>query len=386
MSQLEMSVQRRTRKRLRGGKRRKSRRQNNVATGTNSSTNSSSANFTVDPTSENTSTPNLSQLPATAAYLSNGNTNKNANNNNLGNNPFGSISTNVLANTNEEATAKKEYAKEFNQSKFTNVTNTLNTELPPGWRAVKYNNGNVYYENTKTGKTQYNYPTVTRAGDSTNLPEGWETYSFQGENFYVDPQGESHWNKPAAGNKNKNKNKNTRQVVENEIMIKEEVIPGPLPSQTVVNKNTNKNKNANNTPSLAGLFGNNNLEVENLKKNSVTGNGTVKANKARNVEASPAGLFGNNNLEVENLKKNSVTGNATLKANKGSDANQRRNKPSNDRITVNNRRRTNNQSKNTCPVCPVCPKPNQQSTEKMKKVLEQLKNIQSFVTTIKSTL
>jgi hypothetical protein len=33
---------------------------------------------------------------ATAAYLSNGNTNKNANNN-LGNNPFGAISTNVLA-------------------------------------------------------------------------------------------------------------------------------------------------------------------------------------------------------------------------------------------------------------------------------------------------
>jgi hypothetical protein len=293
-----MSVQRRTRKRLRGGKRRKSRRQNNVATA------------------------------ATAAYLSNGNTNKNANNN-LGNNPFGAISTNVLANTNEEAAAKKEYAKEFNQNKFTNVTNTLNTELPPGWRAVKYKNGNVYYENTKTGKTQYNYPTVTRAGNSINLPEGWETYSFQGEDFYVDPQGESHWNKPAA-----EKNKNTRQVVENELAPKEEMTPGPLPSQNGVNKN--KNKNANNTPS-------------------------------------PAGLFGNNNLEVENLKKNSVTGNATLKANMGSNV----------RKTPNNRRRTNNQSKNTCPVCPT---PNQQSTEKMKKVLDQLKNIQSLVTTIKGSL
>jgi hypothetical protein len=323
---------------------------------------------------------------ATAAYLSNGNTNKNANNN-LGNNPFGAISTNVLANTNEEATAKKEYAKEFNQNKFTNVTNTLNTELPPGWRAVKYKNGNIYYENTKTGKTQYNYPTVTRAGNSTNLPEGWETYSFQGEDFYVDPQGESHWNKPAA----EKKNKNNRQVVENGLVPKEEMTPGPLPSQNEVNKNKNKNNNKTNmnTPSPAGLFGNNNLEVENLKKNSVNGNATLKANKARNVEASPAGLFGNNNLEVENLKQNSVAGNDTLKANKGSNATQRRNKTSNVRIMVNNRRRTNNQSKNTqtaCPICPVCPKPNQQSTEKMKKVLDQLKNIQSFVTTIKGSL
>lgn len=350
MSQLEMSVQRRTRKKLRGGKRRKSRRQNNVATASNtpnasnSSTNSSSANFTVDPTSENTSAPNLSQLPATAAYLSNGNTNKNANNN-LGNNPFGAISTNVLANTNEEAAAKKEYAKEFNQNKFTNVTNTLNTELPPGWRALKYKNGNLYYENTKTGKTQYNYPTVTRAGNSTNLPEGWETYSFQGEDFYVDPQGESHWNKPAAGNKNKN----TRQVVENELAPKEEHTPGPLPSQNEVNKNKNKNKINNNTPS-------------------------------------PAGLFGNNNLEVENLKKNSVIGNATLKANKGSNATQRRNKTNNARNTQNNRRRTNNQpSQNECPVCPVCPKPSQQNTEQIKKVVEKLRNIQSLVSTIKSS-
>jgi hypothetical protein len=194
---------------------------------------------------------------------------------------------------------------------------------------VKYKNGNLYYENTKTGKTQYNYPTVTRAGNSTNLPEGWETYSFQGEDFYVDPQGESHWNKPTA----EKKNKNTRQVVENELAPKEEMTPRPLPSQNGINKN--KNKTNMNTPS-------------------------------------PAGLFGNNNLEVENLKKNSVTGNATLKANMGSNATQRR--------------RTNNQSKNTCPVCPVCPKPNQQSTEKMKKVLDQLKNIQSFVTTIKGSL
>lgn len=329
-----MLVQRQTRKRLIGGKRRKSRRQNTVAAASKSSTNSSFANFKVNPISKNTSAPNLSQLPATAAYLSNGNTNKNANNN-LGSNPFGAISTNVLANTNEEVTAKKEYAKEFNQNKFTNVTNTLNTELPPGWRAVKYNNRNIYYENTKTGKTQYNYPTVTRAGNSTNLPEGWETYSFQGENFYVDPQGESHWNKPAAGNKNKN----TRQVVENELAPKEEMTPGPLPSQNGVNKNKNK---INNTPSPAGLFRNNNLEVENLKKNSVTGNTTLKANKSSNV-----------------------------------------------RIPGNNRRRTNNQFKNirnTCPICPVCPKPNQQSTEKMKKVLKQLKNIQSFVTNIKGSL
>jgi hypothetical protein len=319
---------------------------------------SSSSTFTVDPTSETTSSANLSELPATAAYLSgisNSSSNSTLNinsaknkslNNILGNSPLGAISTNLLANTNEETASKNAYAKQFNQSKFKNVTNTLNTELPPGWRAVRYNNGNLYYENTKTGKTQQNYPDVTRAGNSTNLPEGWETYSYQGQNFYVDPQGQSHWNKPSSGKNN------TRQIVENELAPKEEAAPGPLPPQNVPIKNKNKNNNV----SPAGLFGNNNLEVENLKKNSGTGNATVKANKARNQ------------------RSNRYTPNRPTPMNTNSNRNSR------------NRNTRQTRAQNECPVCPVCPKPSQQNTEQLKQVVTQIKNIQSLVTNIKSSL
>jgi hypothetical protein len=389
-----MLLKRRTKRR--GG--RKSRRQTNG--------NVSTSTFTVDPTTENTSTVNAEQYPASAAYLSansNGNGNnknktKNNTSNTLGNNPFGAISTNVLANTEEEGKAKREYANQFNQKKFTNVTNTLNTELPPGWRAVKYKNGNVYYENTKTGKTQYNYPDVTRAGNNSNLPEGWETYSYHGENFYVDPQGESHWNKPTT-----TKQKNNRQVVENELTPREEPTPGPLPPSSGLK---NKNKNANNAASPAGLFGNNDLEVENFKRNSINGNNTMKANKVKNVEASPAGLFGNNELEVEINKRNNHTNNRNSNNNtnnnnnnsNNNNNNNTRNNTNNNVRTNNNNNRNNNKNRTrrrqthngpcpnpTCPICPKLPTVQTNNTQ-LKKARNLLANAKSILSQMKSSL
>merc|ERR1711918_321788 len=82
-------------------------------------------------------------------------------------------------------------------------------KLPEDWVAETDENGDEYYRNTTTGETTWDRPgfKAHRSVESTlinghersdtYIPDGWERkITEEGEKYYVQPSGESQWDKP----------------------------------------------------------------------------------------------------------------------------------------------------------------------------------------------
>ena len=72
--------------------------------------------------------------------------------------------------------------------------------LPPGWREETTEDGEVYYENDKTGETTWERPAPVKKSappkkvppkKGSDLPPGWKQhYDDDGDVFWEDPSGE----------------------------------------------------------------------------------------------------------------------------------------------------------------------------------------------------
>jgi hypothetical protein len=71
-----------------------------------------------------------------------------------------------------------------------------NNTLPGGWSEHKTDDGNTYYVNHTSGKTQWNKPSHHKR-NSTTMPKGWmKADTEEGERYYMNGEGHSQWKPP----------------------------------------------------------------------------------------------------------------------------------------------------------------------------------------------
>ena len=88
----------------------------------------------------------------------------------------------------------------------------VSTQMPSGWEKHYDDEGNRFYEDVNTGETSWDAPAGATGGSTgiqtetlldpaharsgTVMPPGWEA-DFDGDDkYYIDPDGNSQWEKP----------------------------------------------------------------------------------------------------------------------------------------------------------------------------------------------
>ena len=113
-------------------------------------------------------------------------------------------SNKAKANKNKHKSQEKDRKKQMKENKKKEIELQKQNKLASGWTEEKDEEGRIFYWNDKKGESSWVKPTVKQSSSKhspsdTLIPEGWESEvadEHGGQKYYVNPDGESQWDRP----------------------------------------------------------------------------------------------------------------------------------------------------------------------------------------------